>query len=107
MVELRRILLPLLASFNMGWTHPVPAGHPLAGTEHSGPRSGFAELFENRFTILLPSGNADVDAVARLTRFWEGMGAKVETMDIDHHDLVLAVTSHAPHLTRTNDNHSR
>ena len=73
-------------------------GHPLAGTEHSGPRSGFAELFENRFTILLPSGNADVDAVARLTRFWEGMGAKVETMDIDHHDLVLAVTSHTPHL---------
>ncbi|NNJ66677.1 MAG: prephenate/arogenate dehydrogenase family protein [Boseongicola sp.] len=73
-------------------------GHPLAGTEHSGPRSGFAELFENRFTILVPSGNADMDAVTRLTQFWEGMGAKVETMDVDHHDLVLAVTSHTPHL---------
>ncbi|MBT8413810.1 MAG: prephenate dehydrogenase/arogenate dehydrogenase family protein, partial [Boseongicola sp.] len=61
-------------------------------------RSGFAELFENRFTILVPSGNADMDAVTRLTQFWEGMGAKVETMDVDHHDLVLAVTSHTPHL---------
>ena len=73
-------------------------GHPLAGTEHSGPRSGFAELFENRFTILVPDENADAEAVARLTRFWEGMGAKVETMEVDHHDLVLAVTSHTPHL---------
>jgi cyclohexadieny/prephenate dehydrogenase len=73
-------------------------GHPLAGTEHSGPRSGFAELFENRFCILVPSENADVDAVDRLTVFWEGMGANVETMDVDHHDLVLAVTSHTPHL---------
>jgi len=73
-------------------------GHPLAGTEHSGPRSGFAELFENRFCILVPSENADVDAVDRLTAFWEGMGANVETMDVDHHDLVLAVTSHTPHL---------
>lgn len=73
-------------------------GHPLAGTEHSGPRSGFAELFENRFCILVPSENADVDAVNRLTVFWEGMGANVETMDVDHHDLVLAVTSHTPHL---------
>ena len=73
-------------------------GHPLAGTEHSGPRSGFAELFENRFTILVPDENADAEAVVRLTRFWEGMGAKVETMEVDHHDLVLAVTSHTPHL---------
>ena len=73
-------------------------GHPLAGTEHSGPRSGFAELFENRFTILVPDDNADAEAVARLTRFWQGMGAKVETMEVDHHDLVLAVTSHTPHL---------
>ena len=73
-------------------------GHPLAGTEHSGPRSGFAELFENRFTILVPDENVDTEAVARLTRFWQGMGAKVETMEVDHHDLVLAVTSHTPHL---------
>ena len=77
--------------------HFIP-GHPLAGTEHSGPRSGFAELFENRFTILLPDEAADPEAVARLTEFWKGLGANVETMEVDHHDLVLAVTSHTPHL---------
>ena len=77
--------------------HFIP-GHPLAGTEHSGPRSGFAELFENRYCILLPSDDANPDAVDRLTRYWAAMGANVDTMDIDHHDLVLAVTSHAPHL---------
>ncbi|RFP87383.1 prephenate/arogenate dehydrogenase family protein [Rhodobacteraceae bacterium 63075] len=75
----------------------VPA-HPLAGTEHSGPRSGFAELFENRFTILVPEDSARAEATARLRRYWEGMGALVEEMDAEHHDLVLAVTSHAPHL---------
>ena len=73
-------------------------GHPLAGTEHSGPRSGFAELFENRFCILLPGEDSDPDAVDRLTRYWKAMGSNVETMDVDHHDLVLAVTSHTPHL---------
>ena len=77
--------------------HFIP-GHPLAGTEHSGPRSGFAELFENRFTVLTPEEDADADAVSRLTKFWEGLGANVETMEVDHHDLVLAVTSHTPHL---------
>ncbi len=74
----------------------IPA-HPLAGTEHSGPRSGFAELFENRWTILVP-GEADPTAVADLRALWEGMGANVDEMDADHHDLVLAVTSHTPHL---------
>ena len=77
--------------------HFVPA-HPLAGTEHSGPTSGFAELFENRFTLIVPQDGADRDAVARLTALWQGMGALTEEMDADHHDLVLAVTSHAPHL---------
>ncbi|NDU99888.1 prephenate/arogenate dehydrogenase family protein [Pseudoroseicyclus tamaricis] len=76
--------------------HFVPA-HPLAGTEHSGPRAGFAELFDNRWTILVPEG-ADRAAAARLERFWTGLGANVEEMDAAHHDLVLAVTSHAPHL---------
>lgn len=75
----------------------VPA-HPLAGTEHSGPRSGFAELFENRFALLLPQETASPEAIARLRAYWEGMGAIVEEMDAEHHDLVLAVTSHAPHL---------
>ena len=73
-------------------------GHPLAGTEHTGPRAGFAELFENRFCLLLPQEGTDPAALERLSRLWQGMGATVETMDADHHDLVLAVTSHAPHL---------
>lgn len=76
--------------------HFVPA-HPLAGTEHSGPRSGFAELFDNRWCILCP-GDADPAAVARLRSLWEAMGANVDEMDAAHHDLVLSVTSHVPHL---------
>ena len=75
----------------------IPA-HPLAGTEHSGPRSGFAELFENRYTLIVPAGEVDSAALDRLERFWKGMGANVELMDPEHHDLVLMVTSHAPHL---------
>ena len=76
--------------------HFVP-GHPLAGTEHSGPNSGFAELFDNRWCILVPNG-ADAAATARLRKLWEGLGSNVEEMDPEHHDLVLAVTSHTPHL---------
>lgn len=74
------------------------AGHPLAGTEHSGPRSGFAELFDNRWCLLVPTDGSDPAAIAQLRALWEGMGSNVEEMDADHHDLVLAVTSHAPHL---------
>ena len=77
--------------------HFIP-GHPLAGTEHSGPRAGFAELFDNRYCLLVPAGSPDIDALDRLTQLWEGMGANVEVMDAEHHDLVLMVTSHAPHL---------
>lgn len=77
--------------------HFIPA-HPLAGTEHSGPRSGFAELFDNRYTILVPVEGSDAQAIKRLTTFWQGIGALTETMDAEHHDLVLAVTSHTPHL---------
>ncbi|MFV1877541.1 prephenate/arogenate dehydrogenase family protein [Nioella sp.] len=77
--------------------HFIP-GHPLAGTEHSGPRSGFAELFENRYTLLTPVEGSAPEAVAKLRALWEGMGANVEEMDAEHHDLVLAVTSHTPHL---------
>ncbi|MGR3639902.1 prephenate/arogenate dehydrogenase family protein [Alterinioella nitratireducens] len=73
-------------------------GHPLAGTEHSGPRSGFAELFENRYLILTPPEGTDKEATLKLRALWEAFGALVEEMDADHHDLVLAVTSHAPHL---------
>jgi cyclohexadieny/prephenate dehydrogenase len=77
--------------------HFVPA-HPVAGTEHSGPDSGFAELFINRWCILTPPPDADPDAVEKLATFWRALGANVETMAADHHDLVLAVTSHLPHL---------
>jgi cyclohexadieny/prephenate dehydrogenase len=77
--------------------HFIP-GHPMAGTEHSGPRSGFAELFENRWTLLVPVNGTDPEAVDRLQKLWEEMGAHVERMEAEHHDLVCAVTSHAPHL---------
>ncbi len=76
--------------------HFIPA-HPLAGTEYSGPRSGFATLFDNRWCILVP-GDADRAAVDRLADLWRGMGANVDEMDAEHHDLVLAVVSHTPHL---------
>jgi len=76
--------------------HFVPA-HPIAGTEHSGPESGFAELFDDRWCILTPPADGDPAAVARLRAFWERLGSKVDTMDPAHHDLVLAVTSHVPH----------
>lgn len=77
--------------------HFVP-GHPLAGTEHSGPELGFAELFENCWCLLVPVEGTDAEAVAKLRLLWEEMGSNVEEMEADHHDLVLAVTSHAPHL---------
>jgi len=77
--------------------HFIPA-HPLAGTEHSGPRSGFAELFENRWCLIVPPDGCDQTALERLKRLWHGMGAHTEEIDADRHDLVLAVTSHAPHL---------
>jgi cyclohexadieny/prephenate dehydrogenase len=77
--------------------HFVPA-HPVAGTEHSGPDSGFAELFINRWCILTPPEGSDANAVEQLRGFWAALGAKVEIMTPDHHDLVLAITSHLPHL---------
>lgn len=77
--------------------HFIPA-HPLAGTEHSGPRAGFAALFDDRWNIIVPVPGSDEVEVARLTDFWKALGANVTTMDPEHHDLVLAVTSHTPHL---------
>jgi cyclohexadieny/prephenate dehydrogenase len=77
--------------------HFVPA-HPVAGTEYSGPDAGFAELFVNRWCILTPPEGTDPKAVEKLAEFWRLLGANVETMAPDHHDLVLAVTSHLPHL---------
>ncbi|MGB6908171.1 MAG: prephenate/arogenate dehydrogenase family protein, partial [Methyloceanibacter sp.] len=81
--------------------HFVPA-HPVAGTEHSGPDAGFAELFENRWCILTPPEGTDPQAVDKLAAFWRLLGAKVETMTPEHHDIVLAITSHIPHLIAYN-----
>jgi len=75
----------------------IPA-HPVAGTENSGPQAGFATLFHKRWCIVTPAADADPHAVARVEAFWRAIGADVETMDAAHHDLVLAVTSHLPHL---------
>ena len=81
--------------------HFIP-GHPLAGTEKSGPDAGFAELFENRWCILTPPDGTDAGEIARLTRFWEACGSRVDTMDPQHHDRVLAIVSHLPHLIAYN-----
>ena len=77
--------------------HFVP-GHPIAGTEYSGPEAGFPELFEGRWTILTPSDSTDDEAVERVTALWRAMGAMVDIMTPDRHDRVLAITSHLPHL---------
>ncbi len=78
--------------------HLVIPAHPVAGTERSGPDAGFASLFDNRWCIITPPAGADPARLAQLTALWEALGAKVELMDAGHHDLVLAVTSHLPHL---------
>ncbi len=81
--------------------HFVPA-HPVAGTEHSGPEAGFAALFHQRFCILTPPPGTDAAAVERVRAFWEALGSYVEIMQADHHDMVLAITSHVPHLIAYN-----
>ena len=81
--------------------HFVPA-HPVAGTEHSGPEAGFAELFHGRWCILTPTAATDPAAVGTVKMLWEGLGSNVEIMAPEHHDLVLAITSHVPHLIAYN-----
>jgi len=81
--------------------HFIP-GHPIAGTEFSGPNAGFAELFINRWCILTPLPNTDEEALAKLTYFWQACGAKIDRMDPAHHDLVLAIVSHLPHIIAYN-----
>lgn len=75
----------------------VPA-HPMAGTEHSGPDAGFATLFEDRWCLLTPSGDAPQAAIDRIADFWRAMGARIRIMDPDHHDTICAMVSHLPHL---------
>ncbi len=81
--------------------HFVP-GHPIAGTEQSGPEAGFAELFDGRWCILTPDPGTDVAATAKLEKFWRKLGSNVEIMTAEHHDMVLAITSHVPHLIAFN-----
>lgn len=81
--------------------HFIP-GHPLAGTEKSGPDSGFAELFENRWCIFTPLAGTDPAALERLSEFWRRCGSNVDTMDPTHHDMVLAIVSHLPHIIAYN-----
>jgi cyclohexadieny/prephenate dehydrogenase len=81
--------------------HFIP-GHPIAGTEHSGPEAGFAELFDGRWCILTPPAGTDQAAVDKLAAFWRACGSQVEVMDAQHHDLVLGITSHVPHLIAYN-----
>ncbi|MCU0910486.1 MAG: prephenate/arogenate dehydrogenase family protein [Rhodobacteraceae bacterium] len=95
--SVKRAVIDAVAPHVPRGVHFIPA-HPLAGTEHSGPRAGFAELFRNRWCLIVPTDGSDPAAVAKLRALWEAMGSHVDEMDADHHDLVLAVTSHAPHL---------
>lgn len=90
-------MLPHLPEF----VHFIPA-HPVAGTEKSGPDAGFDTLFDNRWCILTPLENTDPVALNRLTEFWQGCGSNMQQMEPDHHDLVLAITSHLPHLIAYN-----
>lgn len=92
----KRSVIDAMAEHLPDAVHFIP-GHPMAGTEHSGPDSGFAELYDNRWCILTPLEDTDPAALAALTAFWSGLGSNVETMNPDHHDLVVAVTSHVPH----------
>lgn len=92
----KRAVIEAVAPHLPDGVHFIPA-HPLAGTEQSGPHSGFAELFQNRWLLMTPEG-ADAQVLETYKTFWRGLGANVDEMEPDHHDLVVAVTSHAPHL---------
>lgn len=81
--------------------HFIP-GHPIAGTEYSGPDAGFPGLFEKRWCILTPPANTDPAAIDKLGALWKAMGSQIDIMEPQHHDLVLAVTSHIPHLIAYN-----
>lgn len=97
----KAVVAEAFAKLGRADVHAIP-GHPVAGTEKSGPDAGFAELFHNRWVILCPKADEDAAAVHKLGDFWRRLGAKVENMDATHHDLVLAVTSHLPHLIAYN-----
>lgn len=94
-------VLKTLSALIPDHVHLIPA-HPVAGTEQSGPEAGFAKLFHDRWAIITPPPGANEFAVEKLKEFWEKLGSNVEMMDADHHDQVLAITSHIPHLIAYN-----
>jgi cyclohexadieny/prephenate dehydrogenase len=95
--SVKRAVIDAVAPHIPQGVHFVP-GHPLAGTEHSGPEAGFAELFQGRWAILTPLAGGSPAATEKVAAFWRAAGSKFATMDPDHHDQVLAITSHLPHL---------
>ncbi|HEY0909399.1 MAG TPA: prephenate dehydrogenase/arogenate dehydrogenase family protein, partial [Bradyrhizobium sp.] len=99
--SVKSAVIAAIAPHLPGAVHLVPA-HPVAGTEQSGPEAGFAALFVNRWCILTPPEGTSTEAVARLGRFWQALGSNIEVMSAAHHDLVLAITSHVPHLIAYN-----
>lgn len=99
--SVKEAVISALAPLLPGHAHFVPA-HPVAGTEQSGPEAGFASLFINRWCILTPPEGTDPNAVGKVRAFWEALGSNVEVMSASHHDMVLAITSHVPHLIAYN-----
>ncbi|MEL6783477.1 MAG: prephenate/arogenate dehydrogenase family protein [Pseudomonadota bacterium] len=99
--SVKRSVINQLSPHMPDHVHLIP-GHPIAGTEYSGPGAGFATLYDNRWCLLTPLPDTDPKAIDLLVRFWEALGSDVELMDPDHHDRVLAVTSHIPHLIAYN-----
>jgi cyclohexadieny/prephenate dehydrogenase len=99
--SVKQAVIDDVAPHLLAGVHLVP-GHPVAGTENSGPEAGFPELFDGRWCILTPPAGADPGPTERLARFWQALGSRVEVMDARHHDLVLAITSHVPHLIAYN-----
>ena len=97
----KRSVIAQMRPFMPAHVHFIP-GHPIAGTEHSGPDAGFADLFDNRWCILTPPPGTDPAAIERLTEFWRGCGSNIDTMDPEHHDMVLAIVSHLPHIIAYN-----
>jgi len=99
--SVKQHVIKAMAPYVPKGVHLIP-GHPIAGTEHSGPAAGFPELFINRWCVLTPDKGVDPAAVEKLTQFWSALGSNVEVMEPAHHDMVLAITSHIPHLVAYN-----
>ena len=96
--QVQQLAEKIFADISAGGSNRFVAGHPIAGTENSGPGAAFTELYKERRVILTPTESTDIDAIKLVTELWQKTGATVENMDAEHHDKVLAATSHLPHL---------